>query len=302
MFVGPESLIPQGLGAGAVGAVSALASAFPELVADAVREPGSADLGAGARGDGAVPAAGGGEARRWRGAACRSGPMCGVRCGRSPTRSGRSSRRGSNRRCRRWCRRRVDRVPPRAARREGRRARGPGPRSRPARRERRWAVSGSSSPRRRRCGSRRRARSSSASSARRCSRRWGTCFSRRATTGWERLRARAEMQAGLGVPVEEVDPARVRGLRTDDVAGAVACWEDGVAEPARCHAGARAACARARRRRARADGRARARARRARGRMRGVVAGALSGAADQAAVPAARRRRVPSPIFRPTCR
>jgi glycine/D-amino acid oxidase-like deaminating enzyme len=50
--------------------------------------------------------------------------------------------------------------------------------------------------------------------------------------GWQRLRARAEMQAGLGVPVEEVDPARIGGLRTDDVAGAVACWEDGVAEPA----------------------------------------------------------------------
>jgi sarcosine oxidase, subunit beta len=50
--------------------------------------------------------------------------------------------------------------------------------------------------------------------------------------GWERLRARAEMQRGLGVPVEEVDAAGVRGLRTDDVAGAVACWEDGVAEPA----------------------------------------------------------------------
>jgi glycine/D-amino acid oxidase-like deaminating enzyme len=50
--------------------------------------------------------------------------------------------------------------------------------------------------------------------------------------GWERLRARAEMQRGLGVPVEEVDPGRVRGLNTDDVAGAVACWEDGVAEPA----------------------------------------------------------------------
>jgi sarcosine oxidase subunit beta len=50
--------------------------------------------------------------------------------------------------------------------------------------------------------------------------------------GWERLRARAERQRGLGVPVEEVDAARVRGLRIDDVAGAVACWEDGVAEPA----------------------------------------------------------------------
>jgi dihydrodipicolinate synthase/N-acetylneuraminate lyase len=45
VFVGPESLIPQGLGGGAVGAVSALASAFPELVAAAVREPGRADLG-----------------------------------------------------------------------------------------------------------------------------------------------------------------------------------------------------------------------------------------------------------------
>jgi dihydrodipicolinate synthase/N-acetylneuraminate lyase len=44
VFVGPESLITQGLEGGAVGAVSALASAFPELVAAAVREPGSADL------------------------------------------------------------------------------------------------------------------------------------------------------------------------------------------------------------------------------------------------------------------
>src|SRR5438045_8608478 len=50
--------------------------------------------------------------------------------------------------------------------------------------------------------------------------------------GWDRLRERAEMQRSLGVPVEEVDPSRVRGLRTDDVAGAVCCWEDGVAEPA----------------------------------------------------------------------
>ena len=45
IFVGPESLIPQGLAAGAVGAVSALASAFPELVVAAVRDPSSADLG-----------------------------------------------------------------------------------------------------------------------------------------------------------------------------------------------------------------------------------------------------------------
>jgi dihydrodipicolinate synthase/N-acetylneuraminate lyase len=45
VFVGPEALIPRGLGAGATGAVSALASAFPELVVEAVRDPSSADLG-----------------------------------------------------------------------------------------------------------------------------------------------------------------------------------------------------------------------------------------------------------------
>jgi dihydrodipicolinate synthase/N-acetylneuraminate lyase len=44
IFVGPEALIPQGLAGGAVGAVSALGSAFPELVAAAVRDPRSADL------------------------------------------------------------------------------------------------------------------------------------------------------------------------------------------------------------------------------------------------------------------
>jgi 4-hydroxy-tetrahydrodipicolinate synthase len=39
VFVGPEALIAQGMGAGAVGAVSALAAAFPERVAAAVAEP-----------------------------------------------------------------------------------------------------------------------------------------------------------------------------------------------------------------------------------------------------------------------
>jgi dihydrodipicolinate synthase/N-acetylneuraminate lyase len=38
VFVGPEAFIGRGTEAGAVGAVSALASAFPELVARAVRE------------------------------------------------------------------------------------------------------------------------------------------------------------------------------------------------------------------------------------------------------------------------
>jgi len=39
VFVGPEALIAQGMAAGAAGAVSALATAFPELVAAAVRDP-----------------------------------------------------------------------------------------------------------------------------------------------------------------------------------------------------------------------------------------------------------------------
>jgi dihydrodipicolinate synthase/N-acetylneuraminate lyase len=46
VFVGPESLIGQGVGAGAVGAVSALATAFPELVVDAVRTADSTAVGA----------------------------------------------------------------------------------------------------------------------------------------------------------------------------------------------------------------------------------------------------------------
>jgi dihydrodipicolinate synthase/N-acetylneuraminate lyase len=45
VFVGPEALIPQGLRGGAVGAVSALASVYPELVAAAVHDPAHADLG-----------------------------------------------------------------------------------------------------------------------------------------------------------------------------------------------------------------------------------------------------------------
>jgi dihydrodipicolinate synthase/N-acetylneuraminate lyase len=45
VFVGPEALIRRGLEGGAVGAVSALASAFPELVVAAVRDPSSTDLG-----------------------------------------------------------------------------------------------------------------------------------------------------------------------------------------------------------------------------------------------------------------
>ena len=33
------------------------------------------------------------------------------------------------------------------------------------------------------------------------------------------------------MPVEAVDASAVPGLHTEDVAGAVACWQDGVADP-----------------------------------------------------------------------
>ena len=49
--------------------------------------------------------------------------------------------------------------------------------------------------------------------------------------GLARLRTRAELQRGLGVAVEDVDPREVRGLRTNDVLGSVICREDGVADP-----------------------------------------------------------------------
>lgn len=39
IFVGPESLLPQGLAAGAVGAVSGLAASFPDAVVALVRDP-----------------------------------------------------------------------------------------------------------------------------------------------------------------------------------------------------------------------------------------------------------------------
>ena len=60
----------------------------------------------------------------------------------------------------------------------------------------------------------------------------GYLFLATSAEGWKRLRERAALQQQLGVAVEEADAARVPGLRTDDIHGAVACWEDGVAEPA----------------------------------------------------------------------
>jgi sarcosine oxidase subunit beta len=45
------------------------------------------------------------------------------------------------------------------------------------------------------------------------------------------LEERRALQEELGVPVERVDPSFVPGLRHDDVAGAVFCSTDGVADP-----------------------------------------------------------------------
>ena len=49
--------------------------------------------------------------------------------------------------------------------------------------------------------------------------------------GMADLEERRALQAELGVPVEQVDPSQVGGLFVGDVVGAVACWEDGVADP-----------------------------------------------------------------------
>jgi sarcosine oxidase, subunit beta len=49
--------------------------------------------------------------------------------------------------------------------------------------------------------------------------------------GLAQLTDRRRLQVELGVPVEEVDPSFVYGLRTDDVLGACICRQDGVADP-----------------------------------------------------------------------
>jgi sarcosine oxidase subunit beta len=49
--------------------------------------------------------------------------------------------------------------------------------------------------------------------------------------GRRRLEERRAIQERLGVPVEEVDPSFVQGLRVDDVVAASFCRQDGVADP-----------------------------------------------------------------------
>jgi sarcosine oxidase, subunit beta len=59
----------------------------------------------------------------------------------------------------------------------------------------------------------------------------GYLFLAKTEEGLRQLEERRELQAGLGVPVERVDPSFVRELNVDDVRGAVFCPTDGCADP-----------------------------------------------------------------------
>jgi len=59
----------------------------------------------------------------------------------------------------------------------------------------------------------------------------GYLFLATTAEGLAELEERRELQAELGVPVEQVDPRFVPGLAADDVLGAVFCATDGVADP-----------------------------------------------------------------------
>ncbi len=60
----------------------------------------------------------------------------------------------------------------------------------------------------------------------------GYLFLATTVEGLSELEERVALQRSLGVPVQAVDPSLVEGLHVEDVRGAVACWEDGVADPA----------------------------------------------------------------------
>ena len=59
----------------------------------------------------------------------------------------------------------------------------------------------------------------------------GYLFVATTEAGLAELEGRRELQAALGVPVEQVDPRFVPGLNGEDVLGAVFCATDGVADP-----------------------------------------------------------------------
>ena len=94
VFVGSEALIGQGLAAGAVGAVSALASAFPEVVAAAVARRGRRRRAALRRRSSAFRATRRSSTCSSAGA-CRSARTCARRCGGSPTSERERARRGA---------------------------------------------------------------------------------------------------------------------------------------------------------------------------------------------------------------
>jgi sarcosine oxidase subunit beta len=60
----------------------------------------------------------------------------------------------------------------------------------------------------------------------------GYLFLATTEAGLAALEERVALQAGLGVPVELVDPSFVPGLAVDDVLGAAFCAADGLADPA----------------------------------------------------------------------
>ena len=95
IFVGPEALIDRGLAGGAIGAISALASALPELVVAAVRErtPEATERAAAPHADArAVPDAGGLEDRLRVSRRPHRERRCAHRCARSTPTSDASSR------------------------------------------------------------------------------------------------------------------------------------------------------------------------------------------------------------------
>jgi glycine/D-amino acid oxidase-like deaminating enzyme len=59
----------------------------------------------------------------------------------------------------------------------------------------------------------------------------GYVFLATTENGLAALEERRALQRELGVPVERVDPSFVRGLKTDDLVGAVFCATDGVGSP-----------------------------------------------------------------------
>ncbi len=61
----------------------------------------------------------------------------------------------------------------------------------------------------------------------------GYVFLATSEEGLAELEQRRALQEGLGVPATWVDAGAIEGLEVGDVMGAVACWEDGIADPAR---------------------------------------------------------------------